>query len=417
MSKRKEQKVAFLNEAYKITGGRREITRPEVVAAAAAAGVKSPAWLTNDPIYRVKWGVYRLPTLAEVQGRPSRVPKTVAAAVASVAVTATAAASPVAAEVAEVKSDDAAYIDFAMIGGDTLVPAPDATYVAWGNHDKVYRIVKSGQFHPVYITGDSGCGKTFMVEQICAALGREFYRVNITAETSEDDLLGGFRLVNGETKFHYGPVALAMVRGGVLLLDEVDLGTNKILCLQPVMEGKAVYLKKINKWVAPAKGFTVLLTGNTKGLGDLTGKFIGTAPMNNAFLERINVTLEQDYPSASIERKMLVRLMNSIGKVDEGFADVLTRWAENTRKIAKEGGSDDLITTRRLTQIVKNWLIYDDRLEAVEDAVARFDEVTREAFVSGYKALDPVVNPSSAKADKMGEAPAAASTDPNDCPF
>lgn len=414
MSKRKEQKVAFLNEAYKITGGRREITRPEVVAAAEAAGVKSPAWLTNDPIYRVKWGVYRLPTIAEVTGRPSRVPKTVAAAVAAVATT-VASASPVAAEVATVKSDDAAYIDFAMIGGDTLVPSADPTYVPWGNHDKVFRIVKSGQFHPVYITGDSGCGKTFMVEQICASLGREFYRVNITAETSEDDLLGGFRLVNGETKFHYGPVALAMVRGGVLLLDEVDLGTNKILCLQPVMEGKAVYLKKINKWVTPAKGFTVLLTGNTKGLGDLTGKFIGTAPMNNAFLERINVTLEQDYPTPAVERKMLNRLMGTLGKTDEGFSDVLTRWAEGTRKIVKEGGADDLITTRRLTQIVKNWMIYDDRLEAVTDAVARFDETTREAFLSAYKALDPTINPPAAKADDLGAAPAAATS--TDCPF
>ena len=407
---RKEQKIAFLNAAYKITGGSREITRPQVESAAAAAGTKMPAWLTNDPIYRVRWGVYRLPTLAEVQGRPARLPK-VAAAVAAATVATVAAATPLTVEVAAPKGEHDSFIDFAMVGGDSVVPTADANYVAWGNHDKIFRIIKSGKFHPTYITGHSGNGKTFMVEQVCAALRREFFRVNITTETSEDDLLGGFRLVGGETKFNYGPVTLAMVRGGVLLLDEVDLGTNKIMCLQPVLEGKPVYLKKINKWVTPAAGFTVILTGNTKGSGDLTGKYIGTNTLNNAFLERINVTVEQDYPTPSIEKKMLTRLMQSIGTVDEQFAEVLTKWAEGTRKIYKDGGSDDLITTRRLVQIVKNWVVYGDRLEAVTDAVARFDEVTRESFLNGYKALDPMVNPSNAKADAMGAAPA------NDCPF
>jgi len=399
---RKEQKVAFLHAAYAITGGSREITREQVASAATVANVKFPAWFTNDPIYRVRWGVYALPTVAEILGAPGRTPReTVAAEVVSAPVS----SAPVAVAVAAPKTDHDAFIDFAMIGGDTIVPLTDSNYVAWGNHDKVFRILKSQLFHPIYITGHSGCGKTFMVEQVCAALNREFYRVNITAETSEDDLLGGFRLVNGETKFHYGPVTLAMVRGGVLLLDEVDLGTNKILCLQPVLEGKPVYLKKINKWVTPAKGFTVVLTGNTKGLGDNTGKFIGTSPMNEAFLERINVTLEQDYPAVSVERKMITRLMNSIGKVDEEFAEVLCKWAEGTRKVYKEGGSLDLITTRRLTQIVKNWLIYNDRLEAVTDAISRFDEVTREGFLNGYKAIDASINGTEAKADTMGSAP------------
>jgi MoxR-like ATPase len=291
--------------------------------------------------------------------------------------------------------------------------------VPFGCHTDLLAVVKSRKFYPVFISGLSGNGKTTTVEQVCAETGREFYRVNITAETTEDDLLGGFRLVDGATVWFDGPVVLAMKRGGVLLLDEVDLGTTKILCLQPVLEGKPVFLKKINQWATPAAGFNVVLTGNTKGRGDESGKFVGTNVLNEAFLERIPETVVQDYPSESVEEKILVKVLNHLGTPDDQFAKNLVRWASTTRKTYAEGATDDLITTRRLVQAANAFAIYGDRLKAIEKVVTRFDDATRDSFVDLYKKLDAEVS-GPVDDSAVGAAPTSATAgtaDSKKCPF
>ena len=399
--KRSEAKSKFLTAAYAITGGSREITRPQVVQAADDAGLPIPAWFVNDRQYRVAWGRYRLPLQdGGVAPRKATAP--------SVTVRPAPAATPV--QVAPPPMVESAPVaqtslDLAILSGEAVVPTVDPNYVPWGNHDTIYEIVKSGRFFPVYVWGLSGNGKTFTTEQVCAMLGREYYRVNITPETCEDDLLGGFRLVSGETKFIYGPVSLAMERGGVLLLDEVDLGSDKIMALQPVLEGKPVYLKKINKWVRPAPGFTVVMTGNTKGLGDETGKFAGTRILNTAFLERVNIMLKQEYPRPTVEKKILTKMMESSGCVDEKFADALVRWAEAIRKTYDEGVSEEVITTRRLVQIVSGYCIFKDRLTAVRHGVGRFDDVTAEAFLNLYQKIDAEATAADPDASKAGAAP------------
>ena len=396
--KRSEAKSKFLAAAYAITGGSREITRPQVVNAATNAGLPIPAWFVNDRQYRVAWGRYRLPAQTGESTRRVAAPApTPVAAPAPVQVTQ--AATLVSAPVTQTS------LDLAILSGEAVVPTVDPNYVPWGNHDTIYEIVKSGRFFPVYVWGLSGNGKTFTTEQVCAMLGREYYRVNITPETCEDDLLGGFRLVGGETKFVYGPVSLAMERGGVLLLDEVDLGSDKIMALQPVLEGKPVFLKKINKWVRPAPGFTVVMTGNTKGLGDETGKFAGTRILNTAFLERVNIMLKQEYPKAAVEKKILTKMMESSGCVDEKFADALVKWAEAIRKTYDEGVSEEVITTRRLVQIVSGYCIFKDRLTAVRHGVGRFDDVTSEAFLNLYKKIDAEAEAADPDATKAGSAP------------
>lgn len=395
--KRSEAKSKFLTAAYAITGGSREITRPQVVQAAENADLPIPAWFVNDRQYRVAWGRYRLPVQAGDAAAPvARRPVTVAPAPVAVA-----APAPMVTAAPVMQTS----LDLAVLSGEAVVPTVDPNYVPWGNHDTIYEIVKSGRFFPVYVWGLSGNGKTFTTEQVCAMLGREYYRVNITPETCEDDLLGGFRLVGGETKFVYGPVSLAMERGGVLLLDEVDLGSDKIMALQPVLEGKPVFLKKINKWVRPAPGFTVVMTGNTKGLGDETGKFAGTRILNTAFLERVNIMLKQEYPKASVEKKILTKMMESSGCVDEKFADALVRWAEAIRKTYDEGVSEEVITTRRLVQIVSGYCIFKDRLTAVRHGVGRFDDVTSEAFLNLYKKIDEEAEAADPDAAKAGAAP------------
>ena len=259
------------------------------------------------------------------------------------------------------------------------VPEKDPNYVPFGNSSSLKKIINSRLFYPVFITGLSGNGKTLGVEQTCAALNRELIRVNITIETDEDDLIGGFRLVDGNTDWHNGPVIEALNRGAVLLLDEIDLASNKILCLQSILEGKGVFLKKIGRYVKPAAGFTVVATANTKGKGSDAGRFVGTNVLNEAFLERFPITFEQDYPSPVIETKILTNVGCELT-----FAENLVKWAGVIRKTFFDGGVDEVITTRRLVHIVQAYQIFGDRLTAITNCVNRFDDDTKQSFLDLY---------------------------------
>ena len=280
-----------------------------------------------------------------------------------------------------------------------LVPSKFEGFVPWGHFKDIKQIVKSGIFYPVFVTGLSGNGKTLMIEQIHAKLKKELIRVNITIETDEDDLLGGFRLVNGETKFVPGPVIEAMEKGCTLLLDECDLGSNKLLALQPVLEGKGVYLKKVNKWVTPKQGFNVMATANTKGKGSEDGRFIGTNILNEAFLERFAITIEQPYATTKTEKKIVIGSMKKYGKVDESFADNLTKWADVIRKTFFDGGVDEVISTRRLDHIVKAFAIFGDKMKAIDLCVARFDDETKDSFKDLYTKIDSGVDISTLTSD------------------
>ena len=282
-----------------------------------------------------------------------------------------------------------------------LVPSKFDGFVAWGNFSLVEKVVKSGMFYPIFVTGLSGNGKTLMIEQVHAKLKKELIRVNITIETDEDDLLGGFRLVNGETKFVPGPVIEAMERGCTLLLDECDLGSNKLLALQPVLEGKGVFLKKINKWITPKDGFNVMATANTKGKGSEDGRFIGTNILNEAFLERFAVTMEQPYAAAKTELRIVKGSMEKYGSVDEEFATNLVTWAEVIRKTFFDGGVDEVISTRRLDHIVKAFAIFGDKMQAIELCVARFDDDTKASFIDLYTKIDAGVDVSGGEEEEI----------------
>ena len=269
-----------------------------------------------------------------------------------------------------------------------LVPEVDSTFVKFGSFADVKKILQSKQFYPTFITGLSGNGKTFSVEQACAQLGRELIRVNITIETDEDDLIGGFRLIDGNTVWHNGPVVEALERGAILLLDEIDLASNKILCLQSVLEGKGVFLKKIGKYVNPVAGFNVIATANTKGKGSDDGRFIGTNVLNEAFLERFPVTFEQDYPSPRIEQKILAGVATSIGVEDTNFINRLVDWGDIIRKTFYDGGVDEIISTRRLVHIVRAFSIFKDKAKAIQVCVNRFDDETKQSFLELYDKVD-----------------------------
>jgi hypothetical protein len=269
-----------------------------------------------------------------------------------------------------------------------LIPDKDDTFVKFGNFNDIKKIISSNLFYPTFITGLSGNGKTFSIEQACAQLKRELIRVNITIETDEDDLIGGFRLVNGETAWHNGPVIEALERGAILLLDEIDLASNKILCLQSVLEGKGVFLKKIGKFVKPAAGFNVFATANTKGKGSDDGRFIGTNVLNEAFLERFPVTFEQSYPAPATEQKILEGIALDLGVEDRDFCKRLCDWSDVIRKTFYDGGIEEIISTRRLVHIIRAYSIFKDKAKALQVCINRFDDETKQAFMELYDKID-----------------------------
>ena len=273
-----------------------------------------------------------------------------------------------------------------------LVPVKDDTFVPFGGFADVKNVIKSKQFYPVFITGLSGNGKTFSVEQACAQLGRELIRVNITIETDEDDLIGGFRLVDGATVWHNGPVIEALERGAILLLDEIDLASNKILCLQSILEGTGVFLKKIGRFVRPTAGFNVIATANTKGRGSDDGRFIGTNVLNEAFLERFPVTFEQSYPAVKTEEKLLHLHAASVNVDDDKFIKKLVDWADIIRKTFYDGGIEEIISTRRLVHIIRAYSIFKNKAKALQVCINRFDDDTKQSFMELYDKVDADVN-------------------------
>ena len=352
--------------------GTNELSVSELKEANKHFGCKyAPQWLIKNTDYKVGKSTFKLPTEDNVvtsksSGESEKVLTTKAPETKTVS--------------------EAAYVVSSLTGD--IVPKKDPVFVSFGNYPDVKSIIKSKMFYPVFITGLSGNGKTMGVTQSCAENKRELIRVNITIETDEDDLLGGYRLKDGQTVWQNGPVIEAMERGAVLLLDEIDLASNKIMCLQPILEGSGVFVKKINRFVKPANGFNVVATANTKGQGSDDGKFIGTNVLNEAFLERFPITFEQSYPKPAIEEKILINTLDKSGKKDKDFCKKLVTWADVIRKTYFDGGVDEIISTRRLVHIIQAYAIFGKKMKAVEVCTNRFDDDTKNSFIELYTKVD-----------------------------
>jgi MoxR-like ATPase len=389
-------KSQFLTAIKSFTNGNNIATRAQCVEAANSIGLKyPPAWFVQDKTRSAGRGQFYI----DVTQRPKS----------------TNVSTPVIQPISTPMSNTNNSLSLALAAstnGDrtSLVPDVNPNYVAWGHYDDILKIVQTRMFAPVLITGMSGNGKTEMVEQICAKMKRECFRVNITEDTDEDELMGSWRLVNGNMEWQDGPVVLALKRGAVLLLDEVDLATPKVMCLQSPLEGKGCYLKKINQKVLPTDGFQIIATANTKGKGSDDGRFVGTRVLNEAMLDRFDYCFEQDYSPRSVEKKILLKAMKKFGSVDESFADNLVKWTEIIRKSFAEGAVDEIISTRRAINICKAYSVFGDKQKSIQLALARFDKDTQTAFLSLYTKIDADLNSTAA--------PAATAETPNtEVPF
>ena len=361
-----QKQIDFVKHAKKLFPNKVELTLADLVLANKEFGHKyEPQWLTKNKNLKVDRGLFRLPNIDD-KVEETKVSKTET--------------------VKENKVNEAAYIVSSLTGD--IVPKKDSVFVSFGSYPDLKSIVKSRMFYPVFITGLSGNGKTMGVTQACAENRREMIRVNVTIETDEDDLLGGYRLREGQTVWQNGPVIEAMERGAILLLDEIDLASNKIMCLQPILEGSGIFVKKINKYIKPLKGFNVIATANTKGQGSEDGKFIGTNVLNEAFLERFPITFEQKYPSVKIEERILIKNLEKSGKKNKDFCQKLVTWADVIRKTYFDGGVDEIISTRRLVHIIQAYTIFNDKQKAIEVCTNRFDDDTKNSFVELYGKVD-----------------------------
>ena len=252
--------------------------------------------------------------------------------------------------------------------------------------------MKSRMFFPVYVTGESGNGKTTSIVQAAAKLKREIIRVNFTSETCEEDLLGSYTLRNGDTVWQDGPIVVAMKKGAICLLDEFDLSNpNRITCLNAVLEGNSLFVKRTGELVDPAPGFTVIATANTKGKGG-SGRYIGANSQNEAVLDRFSITIEQNYAGKAIEKKILTNIMNMLTEATEDdmeFIGKLIEFGDIIRATYNDGGVDELLSTRRLIDMVKSYIVFGrDRAKAIKYGINRFDIDTIEAFNSLYENLD-----------------------------
>ena len=342
--------------------------RKDIIETHKESGVKYPHWLLNDTSLKAGRGLYDLTEMFNgVQAAPA--PKIVVDNT-----------TPV------VKNFTQAKLNVEI---ENLIPAKDDTFVPFGFYKDLKKVLDSRMFYPVFISGLSGNGKTTMVEQICANLKREAIRVNISIETDEDDLIGGNTLVDGNVVYREGPVLTAMKRGAVLILDEVDRGSNKLMCLQAVLEGKSYFNKKTGETITPANGFTIIATANTKGRGSDDGKFISAQLLDEAFLERFAITVEQEYPTMTVEKKIVLNKMTRAGCVDEDFATHLVTWSDVIRKTYMEGAIDELVSTRRLEHIVNAYAVFKDKVKAITLCTNRFDDDTKQAFIDLYGKVDP----------------------------
>ena len=397
MTKPNDKKQAFLDACMEKfdanSNGDHILTIHQLKEVASTFGMKyAPQWLVKNPANKVGKALFKLPALGEItKVHASRLVQA-----------AEQYESPKTEKIDNTETKtEAAYVVSSLTGD--IIPEKDPNFVTFGDYSSVKSIIASKKFYPIFITGLSGNGKTLGVTQACAEKKREMIRVNVTIETDEDDLLGGYRLRDGQTVWQNGPVIEAMERGAVLLLDEIDLASNKIMCLQPILEGNGVFVKKINKFIKPQLGFTVIATANTKGKGSEDGQFIGTNVLNEAFLERFPITFEQKYPSVKIETKIISKMLETENVKDDDYATNLVNWADIIRKTYTEGGVDEIISTRRLVHIAKAYSIFRNKLKAVEVCTNRFDDDTKTSFIDLYTKIDSGVNPEDLMSNESDE--------------
>ena len=369
MTVRTEIREKFMSTLQAL--GKTEVTKAEIKSICANLGISGAQWFTKDESNRVGRGKYLVPNPALISMQANVVPMK----------------KPVE------QSNHRIVNVVTDLDTTNLIPTPYRNYVPFGDFDDIVSIVKSNRFFPVFITGHSGNGKTMSIEQACAKARRKFICVSMTPETDEGDLLGNYVLIDGNMEWRDGPVTTAARQGAVLCIDEIDYGAQNLSSLQRVLEGKPFMLKKKGELITPTEGFTVFATANTKGKGSDDGRYMFTNVLNEAFLERFPNTYEQQWPPTNVEKRIIKKELDSVGRGDDDFADKLVMWADTIRKTFLDGGCDEVISTRRLVHIVSTFGIHGDKIKSINLCLNRFDDDTKASFIDLYTKIDAGINP------------------------
>jgi cobaltochelatase CobS len=159
----------------------------------------------------------------------------------------------------------------------------------------------------VLVQGYHGTGKSTHIEQVAARLNWPCVRINLDGHVSRIDLIGrdAIAVRDGRqvTEFREGILPWALRRAVALVLDEYDAGRPDVMfVLQRVLEveGKLTLLDQ-NRVLDPHPAFRVFATANTVGLGDASGVYYGTQPINQGQMDRWQIVASLNYLPAPTE--------------------------------------------------------------------------------------------------------------------
>jgi MoxR-like ATPase len=234
---------------------------------------------------------------------------------------------------------------------------------------------------------------------IAKEIGLECYRVNMSYATDVDDMLGGLRLKNDATVFEDGPVIRAMRMGAILLLDEIDTAQANILMeLHPIAEGKGVLIKKTGEYVQPHPNFRIIATGNSKGRGDLTGKYTGVRPLNHAFLDRFAIYYDFITPT-SAEMIKIIEGQSRITKTKTDIIKQLASFYTHIQDCLEKEAISDGISIRRIVDIANVVelmgieKVHEKRMKlALKHTFAFYDQEMQEALTQMWDNILPEIN-------------------------
>ena len=247
-----------------------------------------------------------------------------------------------------------------------LVPEIDKDYKF--NRDTTLAILVGFKYNKrVIVHGYHGTGKSTHITNVAARLNWPCIRVNLDSHISRIDLIGKDAIVikDGKqiTEFQEGILPFAIQNSVALIFDEYDAMRPDVAFLMTKVleaEGGLTLLEK-NKVIKPNSYFRLFATANTIGLGDTTGLYTGTQQINQAQLDRWNITTTLNYLSLEKEMEIVLAKNKNLNNVKgkEKITNMI-KVASLTRKGFIAGDISTVMSPRTVIHWAENSSIFKD---------------------------------------------------------